>query len=225
MSTHKTMIKDTIYYRTKLPHIHPADGIFFITFRLVDSLPKSVLNKFMIEKEAAILHSRLENDDIINKELKYNIEKKYFDKFDQLLKNGAGKCWLKQPKIAQLVSNKIHSYDPTRYKLMCYCIMPNHVHLLIEPNKVNLIIKSNKYGASRNYYLTETLRLLKGSTARLCNNVLDRTGVFWQHESYDHYIRNEREFIRTIRYILYNPVKAGFVDDWRDWEFNYLADL
>ena len=179
----------------------------------------------MIEKEAAILHSRLENDGIINKELKYNIEKKYFDKFDQLLKNGAGKCWLKQPKIAQLVANKIHSYDSVRYKLICYCIMPNHVHLLIESNKVNLIIKSNKYGASRNYYLTEILRLLKGSTARLCNKALNRTGVFWQHESYDHYIRNEREFIWTIRYILYNPVKAGFVDDWRDWEFNYLADL
>jgi putative transposase len=216
---------NNIFYRAKLPHIHPADRIFFITFRLADSLPKSIILKVMREKRAIMLQSRLLNDGIIDKNFKYHIEKLYFNKFDNLLKNNSGNCWLKNPKIAQLLANKIHSFDSIRYKLICYCIMPNHVHLVIDTSGINLINKSNKHGASRKYPLTETLRLIKGSSARLCNISLNRIGQFWQHESYDHYIRNEEEFNKIIRYVLSNPIRAGLVNNWIDWQFTYLTEL
>jgi len=41
------------------------------------------------------------------------------------------------------------------------------------------------------------------------NLLLGRTGAFWQHESYDHWVRNEREFNRIVAYIEENPVSAG----------------
>ena len=44
-----------------------------------------------------------------------------------------------------------------------------------------------------NYPLTDTLRLIKGSTARLCNIQLGRKGPFWHKESYDHNVRNGKE--------------------------------
>ena len=179
----------------------------------------------MREKKTIMLHSRLKNYGIVNKKFRYHLEKLYFAKFDNLLKNNAGNCWLKYPKIAQLLANKIHSFDSIRYKLICYCIMPNHVHLVIDTSGINVIKKSNKHGASKNYPLTETLRLIKGSTARSCNISLNRTGQFWQHERYDHYIRNEDEFKKTIKYVLYNPIRAELANEWKDWQFTYLTEL
>jgi hypothetical protein len=54
------------------------------------------------------------------------------------------------------------------------------------------------------------LKSLKGVTAREANKILGRTGEpFWQHESYDHWVRNAEEFERIRLYIENNPVKAG----------------
>ena len=61
---------------------------------------------------------------------------------------------------------------------------------------------------------------LKGSSARECNLVLSRVGQFWEHESFDHVVR-EGNFYRTIRYVLNNPVKAGLVNHWQEWRWNY----
>lgn len=109
--------------------------------------------------------------------------------------------------------------DGERYRLLTYCLMPNHVHLLIE----SLIIETAPHhGMSRKYPLTETMRLLKGRTARACNLALNRSGKFWQHESYDHYVRNDEELGRIVAYTLHNPVKAGLAKEWTEWKFTYL---
>ena len=47
-------IMKNIYYRRNLPHIHPADGIFFITARLAGSLPDAVINTYLKDKEAVM---------------------------------------------------------------------------------------------------------------------------------------------------------------------------
>jgi len=45
---------------------------------------------------------------------------------------------------------------------------------------------------------------------------LGRTGEpFWQKESYDHWVRNQAEFLRIKAYIENNPVKAGLSDSVR----------
>jgi len=67
------------------------------------------------------------------------------------------------------------------------------------------------------------LRLLKGRTARYCNQVLERRGAVWHHESYDHVVRDIQELERIVRYILENPTKAGLVDDWRRWKFTFVS--
>jgi len=37
-------------------------------------------------------------------------------------------------------------------------------------------------------------------------------------------IRNDRHFNSTVYYILINPVKAGFVKRWQDWNLLYIDD-
>ncbi len=46
------------------------------------------------------------------------------------------------------------------------------------------------------------------------SQLLRRTGRFWEHEYYDHLLRSEEEFYRTVTYILNNPKKAG-LRNWR----------
>jgi len=84
---------------------------------------------------------------------------------------------------------KLRNYD-----LHGWVVMPNHVHILITPNVA----------------LPKLLKALKGVTAREGNKILKRTGEpFWQHESYDHWVRDQRQFDRILRYIEDNPVRAG----------------
>ena len=90
--------------------------------------------------------------------------------------------------------------------------MPNHVHLICRP----LENEKDKY-----FSLTEILHSLKRHAARQSNLILNRSGSFWQDESYDHIIRNEAELERTINYILYNPVKANLVKEQKDWSWAY----
>ncbi len=67
------------------------------------------------------------------------------------------------------------------------------------------------------------MRLIKGRSARSANRILQRSGRFWQDESYDHFVRDEHELENIIRYILYNPVVAGLAKNWQDWPFTYLS--
>ena len=68
------------------------------------------------------------------------------------------------------------------------------------------------------------LQTLKGYTAREANRLLGRTGQpFWQGESYDHSVRDDREFTRIKAYIENNPVKAGLVANAEDYLWSSAA--
>src|SRR5947208_3352242 len=68
--------------------------------------------------------------------------------------------------------------------------------------------------------LSEILRSRKRHTARQANIILGRTGeMFWQHESYDHWIRSDEEKSRIRRYIRNNPVKAGVCGTPEEWRW------
>src|SRR5689334_20530621 len=107
-----------------------------------------------------------------------------------------GPRWTKDPRIAAVVAQAIKSgaTDYRLYELFAWVVMPNHVHILINP-----LVR-----------VSRLMRWLKGSTARAANQLLGRTGMaFWQDESFDHYIRDQREFANVVNYIENNPVAAG----------------
>ncbi|MBI3164777.1 MAG: transposase [Chloroflexi bacterium] len=204
---------DTIYYRRKLPHIHPQNNPLFITFSLVDSLPATVVAELKAQREKELQAAK-------SAEERYSIQKKYFGYYDEWLDRCEyGHDWLKQETIAQIVADEIHQASSRHYELYAYCIMSNHVHLLI----LSLIEKfPPSKGVSAVSPVAEIMRLLKGRTARFCNLALNRAGKFWHHEYYDHYVRDEKEMERIIWYILNNPVKAGLVNEWKYWKFAYV---
>lgn len=201
------------YYHRNLPHYHPDNVALFMTFRLAGSLPLGILTKLKTERKL--------DKQKASESRQYLKEKNYFDKYDTwLYQYKDSPKWLSQSEIACIVASKIEELSGKYYHLLAYCIMPNHVHMLII-NKLSAKELSPQ-GKFLKYPVANSLRLLKGSTARKCNQALKRSGAFWQHESYDHVIRNKQELDRIIHYILNNPVKAGLVKEWKDWAFVYV---
>jgi len=147
---------------------------------------------------------------------KINMEQhQWFEKLDGYLDQVlCGEVFLNKEQIASLVTDAIYYRNRKIYDLIAFCIMPNHVHLICTPLEKE---KDNYYS------LTEILHSLKGHTARQSNLILRRSGPFWQDESYDHVIRDEAELERTIKYVLYNPVKAGFAKEQKDWPWSYCT--
>jgi putative transposase len=47
--------------------------------------------------------------------------------------------------------------------------------------------------------------------------------VFWQDESFDHWVRSEEEFWKIVAYIENNPVGAGLVGRAEDWGWSSLS--
>ena len=119
----------------------------------------------------------------------------------------SGPAWLREPDVADLVSNVIEAAEADRHlcSLHCFVVMPNHGHMLITPYRP----------------LREVTNWIKGVSARRANLVLGRTGApFWQDESFDHWARSREEFEKIERYILENPVRAGLVREPAEWKFS-----
>src|SRR4029077_227479 len=82
------------------------------------------------------------------------------------------------------------------YELHAFVVMPNHVHVLVTPTLA----------------LRKLTKSLKGITTKRANARMALTGSpFWQEESFDHLVRNQREFEKIRSYIEENPVRAGLV--------------
>lgn len=219
-------MKNKRFYRRKLPHLQPAEGTFFITYRLFGSIPKSVIQSIQDSFELEISNLKEElfqknnsksNSKKLEKQLlfifkkkKYDLRKMSFKKYDDYLDNNLNEpYWLGNETITQLNLDALNFYNNQKYKLWAATIMSNHIHVLF-----TLLPQAPP--------LWKVMKDLKSYTGKKGNIILDRTGKgkFWEEESYDHLVR-KGEFDRILFYILNNPVKAKLVKVWQEWPWNY----
>ncbi len=177
--------------RGYLPHFDRPGLVQAITFRLVDSLPREFLDK--CERELAALPA---------KERQTEKEKR----IAAMLDRGAGECLLRDHRIAQTVEGALLYFEAERYRLLCWCIMPNHVHTMIE--------------TFPSHPLEQVLHSWKSFTSKEANRTLGRAGQLWQAEYHDRFIRDDEHYASTFRYIEKNPVKAGLVAEAADWRWS-----
>lgn len=212
LSTDTTMPKNNYrpYYRRKLPHVHPSRAQYFVTFRLTNSLPVTVANNLRHE-----FQDLLYNSSDVNRELHYRFFHAYFNAFDQLIDSSrGGSQWLKIPEIAQCVIEAMQYHDGKSYHLIAYTVMSNHVHMLFNYSK-----------EKTENSIPVILQSIKKYSARKANTLLKRTGKsFWQSESYDHVVKSKQETENVIKYILFNPVKAGLCKEWFEWKWSYIRE-
>jgi len=189
----------TIRSRGRLPHWEADHAIYFVTFRLADSLPAPVLEKFRFERNDIIATARAAGRELSASEER-RLAELFSKRVDSQLDAGKGSCCLAQPRIAEVVAEALQHFQASRYLLYAWCIMPNHVHGLFRPLPGHTV--------------AEVLQAWKSYSAKRANQILGRSGQFWQREYYDHIVRDEEEFYRIVRYIVENPRKAG-LRNWR----------
>lgn len=115
-----------------------------------------------------------------------------------------GPMWLQSERVAQCVVDALRYGESglDLYHLRAWVLMSNHVHLLIEPRAA----------------LPRIVRAVRSFSGREANRILGRSGSFWQHEGYDHWVRDRAERDRIRRYIEANPVNAGLVLTPEEWK-------
>jgi REP element-mobilizing transposase RayT len=88
------------------------------------------------------------------------------------------------------------------YRLYGYCLMPDHLHVLLSPGESGRPLK-------------DWLRDFKSYTN---NEYRKHAGkVLWQRSAHDHVCRQAETAEAVLAYIIENPVRRGLVERWQDW--------
>jgi REP element-mobilizing transposase RayT len=177
--------------RGYLPHLEMSSRVTGITFRLADSLPKCVIEK---------LKQFYENKPDSNNTSELARKIAYYEDA------GIGCCCLRDPKCAAVVAEALCYFDGERYDLIEWCVMPNHVHVMIR-------LRSE-------HSFEEVVRSWKNFTARKINQLLGRSGRLWAADYFDRLIRDEEHLVRARRYVRMNPVKAGLCHTPEEWRWS-----
>ena len=180
--------------RGYLPHREGKHPIYFVTFRLVDSLPRDLVLQLRRERENSmkIMPASESAADRTQRSLLRRAER--------CLDTSLGECHMREARVAEIVADAIQHFDGRRYKLLAWCVMPNHVHVVFCPFGDNT--------------LDGILHSWKSFSALMANRLLRRRGNFWQREYFDHLVRTEGSLLKIIRYVKENPGTAG-LRNWR----------
>jgi REP element-mobilizing transposase RayT len=92
-----------------------------------------------------------------------------------------------------------------RWRCLSYCLMPNHVHLLIETREANL---------------GRGMHMLHGVYAQSFNERWTRVGHLFQSRFGSRVVRDEVQLARVASYIAANPVTAGLCSQPDEWEWS-----
>ena len=172
--------------RGYLPHCDKPNLVQLVTIRLAGSFPASRRGEW-----AHLL--KIEDVCKRRKEL------------ESYLDRGVGECWLRDARIAACVEEAIWFHHNQRYELLAWCVMPNHVHVLVHV---------------WDWPLAKILQNWKSITAVKANRILGRGGSFWQREYWDTFMRSEEQEKKAVHYIENNPVKAKLSRTDEAWPFS-----
>ena len=178
------------YKGNHLPHWEADSVIYHVSFRLADSIPESLIRRWIYERNSILEIANRENRQLTEEEVK-RLQYLYSDNIEKYLDAGYGSCLLKEDAVAQIVKGSLEYYNGQKYLLHAWSIMPNHVHTIFE--------------MLGNTPQREVLKAWKSFTAHAINKALNRKGQLWQVDSYNHIIRTEAEYYNQMRYVWNNP--------------------
>lgn len=173
-----------------LPHWEQPSSIYFVTFRLADSIPSSAIAEMQAKKRLW----ELRHPGPLTPREQDEYHHAFTRPIHHWLDQGLGSCLLHNPDCSSIVATAITFFDHQRYHLDEWVIMPNHVHILLH--------------TIAPWDLPTILHSWKSYSSHQINKHLQTTGSIWQDETYDHLIRSQEELDRVRRYIKANPKKA-----------------
>jgi len=156
-----------------------------VVFRLEGSLPVATLDRLKADCK-----DQDERRDVVHDEL---------DRCN-------GPDWLRDAACARIVCDALTHFDRDRYHLLAWCVMPNHVHVLMRQ--------------AEGWPLAAVVKSWKSFSARAINRALDRSGPLWAADYFDRYVRSDEQASAAIAYVENNPVKAGLCVSPADWPWS-----
>ncbi len=201
---------------THLPHWRIPGATYAVTFRLNDSIPRSALETYTQRKEILLsklqqhestVSSRSHLSELLT--IRSEINSLYQELIDNSENASYGDCYLAKEEIASLVESSLKHFDGSRYELIAWSVMPNHVHVIVKPLDDEL--------------LENILYSWKSFTAKEANKLLAREGAFWQPEYYDHIIRDGVDFQHQVKYVLNNPFLAHTDERWTGSKYENIG--
>ena len=113
-------------------------------------------------------------------------------------------CFTEEAVVDIVRLQFVKAADANDFELLAYCIMPDHLHLLVE---------GTKSGAD----LREFVSSAKRSAAYAVRPLM--RGRLWQPGYYDRILRDNDDSHYFVKYILENPVRAGLAKTPSDYPF------
>ncbi len=168
---------------------------------MADSLPQEKLREWLAERQQWLAARGLSSPDELNKlppEERHEFADHFIAKLNDWLDAGMGSCALADPPAAGIVEDVLRHFDGDRYALGEFVVMPNHVHLLVTP--------------APDWELSKLEQAWKSISAKRINELHRTSGPLWQHESFDHIVRDAGWLAFYERYIRENPLKARLRD-------------
>ena len=112
--------------RRRLPHWYVPEAAYFVTHRLAGTLPARVRTQRAISRReraagTAVGQHRTRAHGLL------------FADFDNWLDNYRQLDWLADAHLATIVRSHLYHHHGSTYHLMVYCVMPNHVHIVLQP--------------------------------------------------------------------------------------------
>ena len=105
-----------------------------------------------------------------------------------------------------------------KFEIIAICVLPEHIHLILNPQNIN---EYSKIISSVKHYFSKVVGQVCPTYNDLSIGYINkREKGFLQRRFYEHTIVNEEELNKIIDYIHYNPVKHGYANNVKDWEYS-----
>ncbi len=167
--------------RGHLPHLVKEGSTYFVTFRLADAVAQRADTRSSPDSPEELAAT---SDPPLT----------------------LGSCLLRDQEASAVVVGALAHFRGTRYELLAWCVMPNHVHVVVQPWQP--------------WQLAKTMHTWKSFSANKINSLVGRRGRLWEREYFDHLIRREEYVQRFADYVEGNPVAAGLCALPQEWPFS-----
>ena len=121
--------------------------------------------------------------------------------------------YFQDDKIAKIIANEMEFRRDTakEIRLFCYCIMPDHLHMLLS------------LGEGYHKSLQNWVSAFKRYTTRIVNGLYGIKPL-WQMNFYDHIVRKQESLLKIAEYIVNNPVRKNMVSTCEEYPYARLVD-
>src|SRR5213593_1029782 len=124
------------------------------------------------------------------------------------------------PITRTIVLDALRHFHNKRYELFAACVMPDHVHFLIQPWPKG----SDDAGNATFWPLSELIHSIKSFSAHEINEIDKKKGAVWERERFDRYVRSDRDLQEKFHYILRNPWDSGVAQQNEDYPWVWTQD-